>query len=74
MEAPKIPDIIETPNHFWFGSVDLPFAIGNREGTKVEPLGDGLVKVTKSFIAKSYSYSDQQGMYDLHQPKTKLEK
>lgn len=70
MEAPKIPDIVETPNHFWFGSVDLPFAIGNKEGTKVEPLCDGLVKVTKSFVAKSYSFKNDDSVYDF----TKIER
>jgi hypothetical protein len=70
---PDYPDVIETPKHFWYGAVDLPFAVGNRGGTKVEPLSDGTVRITKSFIAKSYQYSDS-GLYDLDKPKTKLEK
>ena len=74
MTFPDLPKIIETPNHFWYGSVDLPFAVGNHEGTKVQPYGDEYVLVTKTFLAKSYQYSDDKGFYDFSKPKTKLEK
>lgn len=59
----QLPSIIETPNHFLLGSVDLLTAVGDNQQTKVEKLGDGVVKVTKSFIAKDYKYQDNDDMY-----------
>lgn len=67
MSVPDFPDIVETPKHFWFGSTDLAYAC--QGDTKTEKLPGGYIKVTKSFIAKSYSYDNQDGLYDFIKPK-----
>ncbi|MCH5385768.1 hypothetical protein DKZ23_05440 [Limosilactobacillus reuteri] len=59
---PDFPNIIETPNHFWFGATDLAFAC--KGDTKTEKLPNGYVKVTKSFVAKSYNFTKHDGIYD----------
>lgn len=51
-----LPEIIETPNHFYYNGVDLPYA--TKDKTKVEKIGDGMIKVTKTFIAKKYEYKE----------------
>lgn len=63
MTVPEAPEIIETPSHFWYGGVDLPYA--QQEPAKVRRLDSGLVEVTKKFIAKDYQYSDNDSLYDL---------
>lgn len=66
MAVPEPVKIIETPNHFWFGGVDLAYAVQGE--TKVEKLGnnDGkeLYQVTKSFIVSSYKYSKYDDPYE----------
>lgn len=62
INVPEIPSIVETPNHFWFGSTDLAYAC--QDDTKTEKLPGGYIKVTKSFIAKSYTYKDHDGLFD----------
>lgn len=64
---PELPNIIETPHHFFFGSVDLISAIGDNSQTLVKPLGNGLVKVTKTFVAKSYQYKDDNSLMNLNE-------
>lgn len=70
MSAPNVPEIIETPNHFWFGATDLAFAVGGKEGTKVKPFGDDYVLVTKTFLAKSYKYDTSDSPYVFKKPTT----
>lgn len=62
MSFPELPTIIETPNHFWFGPVDLSYAC--QGDTKVEKLDSKHVKVTKTFVAKNYKYSSNDSLYD----------
>lgn len=52
----KLPEITETPHHFYYNGVDLPYA--TCEETKVEKIGEGMIKITKSFVAKSYEYKE----------------
>lgn len=66
MTVPDYPKILETPHHFWFGPVDLTHAV--QGDTKTEPLSGGYVKVTKTFVAKSYTYSDSDLLYDFAKP------
>ena len=66
MTFPDLPKIIETPSHFWFGPVDLAYAC--QGDTKTEQLPVGYVKVTKTFVAKSYTYSDSDLLYDFAKP------
>ncbi|MBX9013346.1 hypothetical protein [Ligilactobacillus murinus] len=66
MTLPEPVKIIETPHHFWFGGVDLAYAVVG--DTKVEKLGmiDGKehYQVTKSFIVSSYEYSKYDDPYE----------
>lgn len=66
MSVPEAPKIIETPNHFWIGAVDIPFAL--QEPAKVERISENYVKVTKTFIAKDYEYSDNSNFYEFINP------
>ena len=66
MSMPDYPKILETPHHFWFGPVDLGHAV--QGDTKVEPLPGGYVKVTKTFVAKSYTCFDSDSFYDFAKP------
>lgn len=66
MSVPDFPNIIETPHHFWYGPVDLAYAV--QGDTKTEPLPWGYIKVTKAFIAKSYVASDSDSLYDFAKP------
>ena len=61
MASPERPKIIETPNHFWFGATDLAYAC--QGDTKVEKLHNGYVKVTKTFVAESYQFDKNDGVY-----------
>lgn len=63
MSAPEEPKIIETPNHFWYGGVDLPYA--KQEPATIKHLKGGLIEVTKTFIVKDYQYSDSDSVYEL---------
>lgn len=65
MTVPEFPNIIETPKHFWYGSTDLASATDDE--TKVEKLPGGYVKITKSFIAKSYQF-DNDNLYNFSEP------
>ncbi len=65
--APKLPDIIETPNHFWFGATDLAFT--TKDPTKIKKLGNGMIAVTKTFICHSYKYNNKDSIYDFAKPK-----
>ena len=62
MAFPEAPKIIETPNHFWIGAVDISFA--SQEPAKVEKISKDYVKVTKTFIAKDYEHSFNDSFYD----------
>ena len=57
----KPVDVIETPDHFYYGGVDIPDA--TREKAKVEKLREGVVKVTKSFIVNSYTYQKSMSQF-----------
>lgn len=50
----KLVDVIETPDHFYYGGIDIQHATS--EKAKVEKLDDGMVLVTKSFVVNSYTY------------------
>lgn len=63
MMNPELPNIVETPNHFFYGSVDLISAIGTK--TKIKQLENGFVEVTKTFIAKDYQYKNNDSLYNL---------
>lgn len=65
MSVPEPPDIIETPHHFWYGPVDLVTA--SQGNTHVENLPGGYVKVTKTFLAKSYKTASDK-FYDFAKP------
>ena len=65
----ELPTIIETPKHFYIDSVDLSSAISDKTGTKIKPLENGKVMVTKTFIAKSYECLDEKDFYDFSKPK-----
>jgi hypothetical protein len=45
MSVPEPPDIIETPNHFWYGPVDL--ATASQGNTQVESLPGGYLKLLR---------------------------
>lgn len=62
MAVPEPVKIIETPNHFWFGGVDLAYAVQGE--TKVEKLGNDFCLVTKTFVARSYELSEDDGPFD----------
>lgn len=68
MTSPNLPNILETPNHFWFGATDLAFA--TTEPAQIKKLGNGMVAVTKTFIAKSYRFTNNDGIYDFAKFKT----
>lgn len=66
MTFPDLPKIIETPSHFWFGPVDLAYAC--QGDTKTEQLPGGYVKVTKTFVARSYQQLPEDQAYDFNKP------
>lgn len=57
--SPEFAKIIETPNHFYFGSVELSYVVS--DSTKVEKFGDKYI-VTTSFIADDYTKYDEDEM------------
>lgn len=57
-----LPEVIETPKHFYYGPIDIPFATA--EKAKVKRLADGMVKVTKSFIVKDYTYQKSMNPFE----------
>lgn len=63
----KLVDIIETPDHFYYGGVDFPHATCER--AKVEKLDEGMVRVTKSFIVNSYTYQKSMDQFFDHSQK-----
>lgn len=66
MAVPEIPNIIETPNHFWFGATDLAFT--TNDATQIKKLGNGMIAVTKTFICRSYKYYEKDSAYDFSKP------
>lgn len=66
MTLPDLPKILETPHHFWVGSVDLPYTTSDK--TEVKHLSDDLVLVTKTFVAREYKYSPNEEPYDFPKP------
>lgn len=50
-----ITDVIETPNHFFVGPFDF-IPAEKSKATKVKKLDNGMVEITKTFIANSYEY------------------
>lgn len=57
--SPEFAKIIETPNHFYFGPVELSYVVSN--STKVEKFGNKYI-VTTSFIADDYTKYDEDEM------------
>lgn len=57
--SPEFVKIIETPNHFYFGPVELSYVVSN--STKVEKFGNKYI-VTTSFIADDYTKYDEDEM------------
>lgn len=57
-----LPEVIETPKHFYYGPIDIPFATA--EKAKVKKLADGMVKITKSFIVKDYTYQESMDPFE----------
>lgn len=57
--SPEFAKIIETPNHFYFGPIELSYVVSN--STKVEKFGDKYI-VTTSFIADDYTKYDEDEM------------
>lgn len=57
--SPEFAKIIETPNHFYFGPVELSYVVS--DSTKVEKFGDKYI-VTTSFIADDYTKYDDDEM------------
>lgn len=57
--SPEFAKIIETPNHFYFGPVELSYVVS--DSTKVEKFGDKYI-VTTSFIADDYTKYDEDEM------------
>lgn len=69
---PKMPKVVETQNGIYINGHWIPFALQKDDGTsttEVEPMGDH-VKVTISFIARSYSFKKERKnrlRYNFHQ-------
>lgn len=57
--SPEFVKIIETPNHFYFGPVELSYVVS--DSTKVEKFGNKYI-VTTSFIADDYTKYDEDEM------------
>ena len=57
--SPEFAKIIETPNHFYFGPVELSYVVS--DSTKVEKFGNKYI-VTTSFIADDYTKYDEDEM------------
>ena len=57
--SPEFAKIIETPNHFYFGPVELSYVVS--DSTKVEKFGNKYI-VTVSFIADDYTKYDEDEM------------
>jgi len=66
MTSPNLPNILETPNHFWFGATDLAFT--TNEPAKIKKLGNGMVAVTKTFICQNYKYCEKDSIYYFRKP------
>lgn len=54
--SPEFAKIIETPNHFYFGPVELSYVVS--DSTKVEKFGNKYI-VTTSFIVDDYTKYDE---------------
>lgn len=64
MSLPELPKILETPYHFYCGSVDLPFVTGPQGTTEVKRLGPGAVEITVKMVVKSYKFDpNDDGAY-----------
>lgn len=64
MSLSELPKIIETPNHFYCGSVDLPFVIGPQGTTQIKKLSSGVVEITVKMAVKSYKFDpNDDGAY-----------
>lgn len=57
--SPEFAKIIETPNHFYFGPVELSYVVS--DSTKVEKFGNKYI-VTTSFIVDDYTKYDEDEM------------
>ena len=57
--SPEFAKIIETPNHFYFGPVELSYVVSG--STKVEKFGNKYI-VTTSFIVDDYTKYDEDEM------------
>ena len=57
--SPEFAKIIETPNHFYFGPVELSYVVS--DSTKVEKFGNKYI-VTTSFIVDDYTKYDDDEM------------
>ena len=57
--SPEFAKIIETPNHFYFGPVELSYVVS--DSTKVEKFGNKYM-VTTSFIVDDYTKYDEDEM------------
>lgn len=53
----KPPEIIESPNHFWLGSMDASYFVVDK--AKVEKVGKFYL-VTKTFLASDYEWIDEE--------------
>lgn len=62
--SPEFAKVIETPNHFYFGPVELSYVV--TDSTKVEKFGDKYL-VTTSFIVDDYTKLDKDELTDLKQ-------
>lgn len=57
--SPEFAKIIETPNHFYFGPVELSYVVS--DSTKVEKFGNKYI-VTTSFVVDDYTKYDEDEM------------
>lgn len=57
--SPEFAKIIETPNHFYFGPIELSYVVS--DSTKVEKFGNKYI-VTTSFVVDDYTKYDEDEM------------
>lgn len=57
--SPEFAKIIETPNHFYFGPVELSYVVS--DSTKVKKFGNKYI-VTTSFVVDDYTKYDEDEM------------